>query len=1218
MSEEILNIQNIPNKKDDVLFKGITSIEFKDYKNSIDKKLSNISSLIVTAHKNQFKLNKLMTEINKSSIKRNDLLKSIDDKLNLFFDSNQQKQHHSTIDNKNSKTTTNTTNTTNNVNIDFDNLSSLFNAIKIINPKTANSFTQSFNDIVNGISDSVEKLSKVLKGDGKKFENISILINTFRNVLNVDDMNQQQSNNIFSKLFNKSNKSSVFDIKNAKRFTKSFNIISTALAENINKIDSVTKGINLVRINKILEIQNVLNEMSIGNLNIKDILFYTKHSNAIIESIISSNKNLNEIDVVDDKKLKSIKQVNSILNETTNIINNLKIKSIIQIKTILYFLNKSLSIFENVSKMESSINKGVDVLISGLTKINNSINDIDTKNIKGIGSLATGIALLGTALLAFGMMSPIIGIATLGIIGFGKGLQYISNTKSIKDIALFTVSLGILGLSIWAFGEIVNIKTIGGTILALGSLAAAMWLFNGKGSKYLGLKGGTGPAPYKNMLLVSLGIAALAGGIYLWQKLNIKNETVMQVIGGAAAVAIMSWGYSKLPTKSAIMMVTMGLSVASLGLGIHLWSQLNISNDTIKNVLIGMAGIAGVGLLYKIVSPMSALNIGLMGGAIAIMGFGLSKFPILPIEDYLSIGGFITAIGLSSYLYANPLAALGGGVMLMIGGSLLAMGTALNIISKLNINEQTISNFSESNRQLIAMYNDFGLLSLTTGVAKAALLIPIAATTTISAMSLSLLMKMKYNPDKISQFNNSISTLITQYDEFGIVQLGKSAIKAAALLPIMGATTLVALGIRAVQFLNIDKSRLEKNVDGMQYFIISMTDVFSNVSEKVNATKKGIYAISNLAGTIKSLADAVFTMSSLEYTENEVVNGKIVPKRVRKLSEKDFEMVGAGIGKMLNSIINPLILIGSASPKYTIGGITIENPFGSSNKVKKGIDALSNIGSIFTPFADLIKSFADGGFFGNDTDKAQNVLETVLGKMINSISNSIQNLNKLPKLKSSQVKDIKLIVNSIIDIVNSLNQKSNDSNIDATINNLNSLFNKFNDIDITSLKSYRNEIQSLFDVLNNNKAFDNFSKNLDKQQKQLSLIKNHINGTDIKKAIIINDISKNLNEANNNNNIEKLIQQIIELMNKLNVDKQNNIINNNNNNTNQITRNNVPESIINIPKTNENVIESLKEKIKKLESQINNSNSNIQLKSSLDNIVNILENKILNVKLQTY
>ena len=1241
MAEEIVNVSNVPDNNNNVVTQGITSVDFNKFKKSLDYKFNVIKSLIVTSHTNQNRTNILVAEIGKNSDKQRELLFSIDKKLETL----------STVDTSNSSTDIAVTSLTNSVDkiyellnkrdsgrntqrepsggsnkasFSFNEIESLIDVVRKVNPASAKLFSISFKTIALGISEGVSIIDRSIGTNTKKFENVAMLIDSIRNIIEADNVSSDSSFSLFgTSIKTKRTKSSLFNLKNARRFNDAFQSITATFSTAFNNLYHDTKGINLKRVADIMDSARSLQNIISGDtLSLKDVILFDIKNKRLVKSLSGTFTAITEIKPISKTKIENLELVTGVLENSISALNRITFKRK-HVNALLTFLNDSVSVFERLSKSGKKFEKGVDVLVNGITKIDNAISKIDTKKFKAINLLAAGIGLLGLSLFAFALLSPAIAIAALGLIGFGMALKFVGDTKSLRDISLFTVSLGMLGLAIWAFGEVVNMKSIGSTVLALGTLAAATWLFSGKGQKLLGIKGGVGPAPYKNMLWVALGIAALAGGIWVWQKLNIKTEAVLQVVAGAAAVAVMAWGFSKVQPKSILTMIATGLAVASLGLGLYVWKRLGVDWETILTVTGGATAIGLVAFGYGYVSPLGPINMILVGGALAIMGFGLSMFPKLSLDEYLGIAGFMTAMGLSSYLYANPLAAIGAGVMLLIGGSMVAMAFAMDKIVSINIDEGKIEAFNESVRSVVNMFDSFSIFSLGKSVLKAAELIPIMGASAIAAGTMRLIMWLDYKPEKIIDFTTGVDSLLKYYDTLGIIQLGKTAIKAAELLPIMGATTLAAMAIRTVQWLDIDKQKLKNNVDGMGMFITAMCDKFTEVGPQLKQTRRGIYAVADLADTVKSLADAVFMMASLEYTEHTIKDGKIVPTKVRKLTQADFVLVGEGIAQMLNSIIDPLVIIGSQQPTYKIGRFTITNPFGGSNKVKKGIEALSKIGTIFTPLADLIKSFADGGFFGDNSKNAKAVLAEVIGQSIQSIGDAVNKINNLPKLNQKQVQNVGIVVSGITAILKAINPATTDengnpleNNFDVVLKQLDSLFDKMSNFDPSGIRTFTTEVVKLHGVLKDSKPWDRFEKNIGKQGKQFEIIKKHINGLDIQKAIIIKDITKNIKEANDNQNIALLIQQMTQLIGKISEQQTSqqsffsqNFVNNNQSAT--------PAPMVNGVSTNKNdtpEMTQLKEKLKELENKVAQGASMSSLKTAIDNISNILSTKTLKVQ----
>lgn len=1338
MAEEILNIENIPDKPNKVVFNGITSVEFKHFTKSLDAKFKTIHELIISGQSGQQVSNKLLTDLRKSYNKQYDKLSSIDTGINninkyidavtlintnatntntkpfdtsilftinntteaivdniktlnnttksiadniktlngttksivdniktlngtvsndkpfdvsvLFTINNNVEKILKTISTSNKDTYTSTKISSPNINkpligrsslnnvpesVDFKStlmdITKLIEVINKINPSTANKFNESFKIISNGIANGFKNISGSLDSDSENtFKNVTSMLEVIQKLISEDSSSNgygsrsSGGNKLFSNIFKNKSPDTTFNKKNTERFSESFKIIANGIVNGLNEFNNIGNFDDKDIINKLKLITSIQSLASSNSLSLVDSILFSRKLKSITASLTSTFIDIRDMKLPTDKKLEQLNKSIYSLNSIVDVVNNVKF-SLVKSTSLVLFLDGITSSLDRLGNKSKTFDRGIDALISGITKITNAVNSLDTTKFKSINLLAAGIGMLGLSLFAFALLTPAVAVAAMGLLGFGYALKFLSNTRSLRDIGIFTASLAMLGLSMWAFQEIVNIKTIGSSILALGTLAATVWLFSGKGSKILGITGGIGPAPYKNMLYVALGLTALAGGIWVWQKLDIRTESVLQVVAGAAAMAVMAWSFNKVTPKSLLLMISTGLSVAALGYSIHTWNKLNIGWETIGVIAGGVTVLGLAAAAYSFIPVLGPANMLLVGGSLVAMGYGLSKFPILTPVEYLSIAGFITALGLSTYLYANPLASLGAANMILIGGGLSAMAIGIRSITNSNMDDTKLEQFKHSTISIIDMFKHMSIKDIATATLKSGLLIPVMASTTITATSLRIMMAMNYDSEKITQFTTSTNNLLTWYNSLKIKELGAAAIKGGLLLPIAITTTTAALAIRTVQALKIDPNKIQSSADGMKLFINQMTDVFSEIGPKMKQTKNGIKSVSKLSGTIKSLADAVFTMSKMEYVESEIKNGKIVPIKVRKLTEKDFFMVGDGVGKMLDALIDPLVKIGSSKKTFKLGNKVIQNPFAKGNDVEKGIKSISKIGSIFTPLTEIIKTFSEGNLFDKDKDPST-AISNFIGSTVDALAKSITNLNTIPTVKKDKIKNIETVLKGISTLVSSLavdgdGEQINSNNFELIFNSLDGIFSKISEIDSTGIKAYTDEVSKLHNLVKDNKTWNRFDKNMSNQAKSFGVIKKELNGLDIKKGIIIQEITKNIKDANDNNNIARLIEEISKLINAVdtNNQSQNQFISSVSNFNNQTTPlPTQPNNTTNKDSIGSDELSLLRQKVKELETQVSNNASSSQISTAIEGIASILTTQTLKVRVSEY
>ena len=116
--------------------------------------------------------------------------------------------------------------------------------------------------------------------------------------------------------------------------------------------------------------------------------------------------------------------------------------------------------------------------------------------------------------------------------------------------------------------------------------------------------------------------------------------------------------------------------------------------------------------------------------------------------------------------------------------------------------------------------------------------------------------------------------------------------------------------------------------------------------------EKGIEAASKVGNAIASIAKGVSDMANLTVVENQVKDGKLVPKSVRQLTDADFTLAGENVGKILKALVVPLTEFGKA---WEDGSSWFSNSYLES--AVKGISAVTDP---ISKLAKMITELASG------------------------------------------------------------------------------------------------------------------------------------------------------------------------------------------------------------------------------------------------------------------
>lgn len=884
---------------------------------------------------------------------------------------------------------------------------------------------------------------------------------------------------------------------------------------------------------------------------------------AITNGIVNALTEIDTLQTIPVAKVKKINESLTILLEPIKNAPKNSGKTIIKIAKGLSALIKS---FELTNK--------VKVPKSLMTSIGQIIEKFSTKEAvtaqKTMKGFAVGLSTLGLALGAFAILTPAVLVAALGIKVFGWAIKGLTDKRgAAKSMALFTVSLATFGIAIWAFGEVVTgesmIKTIGGLIV----LYFATNIFSGGGLKFGKWNIKAGKPSWKNVMLSAAALASVGLAIHYGFK-DVEGMDLLKVAGGvgAMAIAMKVWAKLKITKVQATNMLTCGVGIAAIGLGLQTFRGLDMTT-----ILVATVGVTGVGLALKVlenikIKPKDVLGILAAAAGIGALGIALQLWTGVTWEAIGMAGAGLAGITVAlAVLGSIPNALLGAAALAAGGGALLLVALGIKVFSGFTPEQLLttgifIAGFGVA---LAAMGAASPLIFLGAGAIGAAglAMLPLA----LGAAALKNTKKETF--DVMSYGITSVRNTFAD----GILKYGKASLGAAAFLPTALTMVPIAGAMRLIGSIPVDAKELKSKVGIVSTFVATCTKIFGSLSLKqMVKIRGGIAAVSGLGNVVKSIAEGVQAIANLRFYEYEVdSNGNIKIKNVRSFTDKDFEMVGVGLGKMIDALSKPLAEIGEKTPKFKLWN-GIEVPVPGGNLVKLGIDAIGGLGELVANLAEglkvaaeanlkpeLYESFANGistfitkvqepfakigastegkGFMGLFRGKAdvQRGIEAMqgLGDVLSPIteiaSAFIEGEGKQNKgeLFRDSVAPFVEGMEAIISWVAG-GQKI------GTINNVwSTLAKNISAITSTNLKTLSNDTNSLVSSLTGNKWTKAFS-NLDKLSSKLKTIAGNIKNLEYTKLIIAESIIKELNKASDSDKILTLIDTMLQLIDKIN------------------------------------------------------------------------------------
>lgn len=610
---------------------------------------------------------------------------------------------------------------------------------------------------------------------------------------------------------------------------------------------------------------------------------------------------------------------------------------------------------KNYSKSEAMLTS-LESMSIGLTKFASSL-----PSFKMLGGIAGGIALIGLSIGAFIGAIQFSDVLMLGAI-FG-GIALASRLLKDTQYNLFKASLGIatLGLSLWAFDKVVDtamLLNFAGTLTAFGlSVAIFDKLFGASTARVATQLSGL------SLGLGALGLSLLPFNLVEWESVA-KATASLSAIGGA------SYLLKKIELDDIAKVGGLGLAVGGIGLGMLPFKALSLMDVGVG--LTALGGVAGLGFLISKLTQKTLIGVGsliAMGGAMGAVAWGLDEIRKLDLslKDAGVIAGTLAiTVGAFALLGVPTVAALvgiGALTALAMGAGLATLAYGLNHVATVDINERQAKNFGNSVILIKDAISEIGmsggLVSLVAGIAQSAL---IAGATLPLVLAVNMVSKVKTPTEGvIDGFGQTINELKNIFTSFGLLDLAKLAATTPVMLLMAGTTVALGGAINLFTKLSTSKGIAEGAVSTLDTFLVGIHSTFAKHDDNsFEVIQKGINATMGLGTLLKNLSTGISSIS------------------VHMEKNTDFNAIGTSVGAMLQALTAPLSAIGGEQDSISIGGFTVTNPF--SNKVEKGIDALKNIGSVFTPLADILSVFANDKS-GNLVTKFDTNIRGILGTL---------------------------------------------------------------------------------------------------------------------------------------------------------------------------------------------------------------------------------------------
>lgn len=572
--------------------------------------------------------------------------------------------------------------------------------------------------------------------------------------------------------------------------------------------------------------------------------------------------------------------------------------------------------------------------------------------------------------IAIGAAMASIGV---GMFVFSKSTRNVNFQQTLESFVLIGIFAGLL----YAIGTQLS-QMIKGSI-AVGILSGAMVLSG------IGLLAISRDINIKSTLMSIGALTAFAGLAFL---IGTQSVTILL---GAASILVLS------------------ASMVTIGIGMKTISDSNLKfNDLMMlgSVLLLLGVVAfGIGLISPVVL-LGAATLVVMSISMITVGIGMRMISNAKM-DWKSIGTFgahITSLGLicaGIALLSVPI-LLGATTLIVVGAASIIIAGAFAVISSIPIDSKQIENFTKSVSTLCTGYVNIWKEALI-AVPIATSIGVVAVATIITAVSLFVISNIPQNVKNIELFKNSVKQLVAAYDQFGVIQAGKAALKATALLPVIFASSVAAIVFEKISKLNIDRNAMRNFGELMSTFLEVTTEAIDNSGDILKRVEPNLEAFSKLVSSCSGLVDVVeaFANMKIGIWKYDTASGQMKLVGYKPIDDSMMAKVGIGIGKIVQALLGPMSIISSDDKQWRFGNLVIDNPFVRSNKISQfflgdntsGKNRIQQIGEAYSGIANLMNSISNSKFLTDENSFGK--FQNNFGKFMVTLVNGMVPLNNV-------------------------------------------------------------------------------------------------------------------------------------------------------------------------------------------------------------------------------
>jgi hypothetical protein len=578
-------------------------------------------------------------------------------------------------------------------------------------------------------------------------------------------------------------------------------------------------------------------------------------------------------------------------------------------------------LIKQTSKVNPNAGKKIkDFLIQmseGVKSASDNLKNVDSKEITNVlSTLVGGIAKFALGMVLVAVSAPLVAIGTL----------------------VFALSVRAL-MNILSTAQSVSNDTLEGINSVL-SMAKGAALF----SLSMILIAATAPVFALGVLVFTLAVSAM---LLTFSLLKGARKGVMEsldtILSMAKSIALFS-----------LVMVGIGLVSPLFAAGVIVFTL------AMSALLLTFAALGKLDKsIKKTVVTLQALvrPIAILGALFFLIGLGASQVAI----GALVTAGSLLVVGLAAAAvgYVDKFAKKGAATLNVLAPALILFSAAMFILAAAPGDPVTLGLKMAVIAGAIVV---LGLAAYALGIPAVApfavigagVLVTLGAALVVFSAALFILSKAKFDKDQAENLGYTILEVGKSLAMLGLMSI-PVFLGAAVLLPMSVALLPLTGALALFKTINWKESDGESLKNAIQSTVQAFTGAFKGIGVKEILKMLAVVPIIGMIGVaLSSLALGIKAMATMTFTETEwdPKSGKLIPKKVVKLSDSEIQAVGPNIAKILNALSDPLLNFGIKAMK---------GPFSlfGGGYMMKGIKAAGRIGEVIASLAKGVVDMAN-------------------------------------------------------------------------------------------------------------------------------------------------------------------------------------------------------------------------------------------------------------------